>query len=126
MWNIEKTIKKGDYLYGLVPDHPKATKNGYVLIHRIVAENKIGRPLKVGEIVHHKNGNKKDNRPENLEVMLGTDHNRMHAATGQTLYKHICEDCGLIFSTRKPEQRFCSYACHGRYEMNRKYHGNVA
>lgn len=33
LFEIKKVIKKGDYLYVFVPDHPNATKNGYVLIH---------------------------------------------------------------------------------------------
>ena len=36
MLTIRKEIKKGDYLYALVPDHPNATKNGYVLMHLLV------------------------------------------------------------------------------------------
>lgn len=46
--------------------------------HRVVAEKMIGRALKRSEVVHHKNGNKHDNRPENLEVMSRSDHAREH------------------------------------------------
>ena len=46
MW---KTIKKGNYLYGLVPNHPKATKNGYVLEHRLQVRILLGAPIKRSE-----------------------------------------------------------------------------
>ncbi len=49
-------------------------KIGRRAIHRIVAEQEIGRKLKAGEVVHHINGNILDNRPENLEVMLSQSH----------------------------------------------------
>lgn len=42
--------------------------------HRIVAERVIGRPLAAGEIVHHIDGNKKNNSPENLKVMTQREH----------------------------------------------------
>ncbi len=52
------------------PDHPNANKYGYVKEHTYVMSQKIGRALKKGESVHHLNGVRHDNRPENLELWV--------------------------------------------------------
>jgi len=61
-------VSKG-YVYIYKPDHPKAYKyNGYVAEHVLVVEQHLKRHLQDKEEVHHINGNKKDNRIENLRV----------------------------------------------------------
>lgn len=56
------------YLKALAKGHPAADANGYVMQHRLVMEQMLGRKLDVKERVHHKNGIRSDNRPENLEL----------------------------------------------------------
>lgn len=52
------------------PSHPNAGERGFVKEHQMVMSEKLGRPLYKGETVHHRNGVKDDNRPENLELWV--------------------------------------------------------
>ena len=83
-WDCKKKSAKGTYFhsegYILVkcPNHPFADVDGYILQHRIVVENFIGRYLTPGETIHHL-GNKNDNRPQKLMCFKNhSAHMRFH------------------------------------------------
>lgn len=62
------SMKQGCAMYRLkyVPGHHRADITGLVAEHILVAEEELGRPLKKGELVHHKDFNKLNPEPTNL------------------------------------------------------------
>ncbi len=56
------------YKMVLAKGHPNSNVKGVISEHRLVMSEHLGRPLLPNENVHHKNGNRKDNRIENLEL----------------------------------------------------------
>lgn len=69
-WKGGRIITGEGYVRILDRNNPMADYHGYVLEHRLVMEKHIGRQLLTNENVHHKNGNKQDNRIENLEIWV--------------------------------------------------------
>lgn len=132
LWNIEKIVKKGDYLYAVVKNHPKAIEFGYVLHHRIVMENYLGRVLEDDEIVHHINGNKKDNRIENLQILKDTDHDSYHGFLhGTRMVVLKCPYCEKIFEKqynnsylgKKGNWSCCCRSCNGKLSREIQLNG---
>lgn len=83
-------IKQGDGYIAVwvAPDDPlrvMAQNAGYVMEHRLVVARWLGRPLDASESVHHINGDKTDNRIENLQLRQGQ---HGHGVV------HRCKDCG--------------------------------
>lgn len=123
--DFSKLYVCGGYYAIKCPDHPKAWKTGLIHLHRIIAEQKIGRLLLPGEVVHHIDKNKFNNLPENLEVLTQAEHKKRH---DEEYYKFsvnlICDNCKKRYSVRRgqePDKKgykhsFCSRKCNGVYQ----------
>ena len=106
-WKGGRSVASNGYIIVRVGvDHHLADVRGYAYEHRIVAEQKLGRRLCKGEQPHHINGNKQDNRPENLVVMKSMAHHRNQHRKRNTERKLadqpnptiICQcGCGALF-----------------------------
>jgi len=132
-WRAGRFVHRG-YVYVYCPGHPFADKGGYVAEHRLVCEHTLGRMLVPGEVVHHKNGIRDDNRPGNLEVRTQSEHQRHHVrhidqakrrasllATYRANGKRVvlcCPICGhekeIRASRVRRGQRYCSRTCFGK------------
>jgi hypothetical protein len=73
------------------PTHPMAQKSGYMMEHRLIMAEHLGRLLLPSEVVHHKNNDKTDNRITNLELLGKLDHDRLSGATPR--YPIVCPYC---------------------------------
>lgn len=67
-WKGGRTVDKDGYVLLKRPDHPHCNRHGYVREHRLVMESVLGRLLTATEVVHHKDKDKLNNAPENLEL----------------------------------------------------------
>jgi len=82
--------KRDGYIFVRDLQHPFKRSDGYILEHRLVMENILGRYLTPDEDVNHLNGKKDDNRPENLRVVRHYAH-----------YEEMrCPKCDFKFLTR--------------------------
>lgn len=73
----KKKTSKG-YVQILAKGHPRADRNGYVMEHILVWEEATGSAIPNGFCIHHLNGDKADNRIENLCMMLHSAHTVLH------------------------------------------------
>lgn len=90
-WKGGRVVGGGGYIRVLVTDETdraiagRTSSGGYVLEHRLVMARALGRPLTRKETVHHINGNRADNRLENLQLRQGQHGNGVVMT---------CKDCG--------------------------------
>lgn len=124
MFQILSTCNGGGYKYCRTdPPHPKRNSKNLYPLHRVVMENKLGRLLISGEEVHHRDENKSNNSPDNLEVLTKEKHSRLHSLEkAPASMVVVCAHCKTEFSIKpyrfrlrasrnKNSKIYCSRAC---------------
>jgi len=108
------------------PEHPRAWSSGYVFVHIVVAEMKLGRLVGRDEVVHHRNEDKLDNDPLNLVVKPRGQHTAEHKSRerrGITMVRLQCPVCETVFVRARRQTHLvkpgrtatcCSDSCRGR------------
>jgi hypothetical protein len=110
-----KTESAGKYRFVIIHGHPMADKRGRILEHRYVMAQQLGRLLLNSEIVHHKDENKLNNHPDNLELLSGdAEHKRLHHPDAWVIIK--CVFCEKEFTRSRRyvgrgKNDFCSHSC---------------
>ena len=133
-WKGGRRITQSGYVEVYSPDHPHADKNRKTVYeHRLVMEQHIGRYLSSDEIVHHINGDKSDNRIDNLQLTNSSDHSREHIdrlasgkqrslANAQKRWSKIYDQCRKCGKTDRKHSTLGLCTCCVRYE---KRHGRI-
>jgi hypothetical protein len=109
---VGRYVDQGYWMVPCNPDHPKVHR-GYYFEHILVMEAKLGRYLREGEIVHHDNEDKLDNRIENLVLTNRSQHMTIHRKGKPSPRKGIHKDTS---------DRFC-YECGSNTTLMRKPDG---
>lgn len=94
MWKGGVIQTSKGYSMVMSPNHPFKGRKGYVLEHRLVMENRIGRYLKSNEVVHHINKNIIDNRIENLMLLNNAGAHSNFDKTNKINPKYVVFDGG--------------------------------
>lgn len=119
-----RVVTRQGYVLVRCPEHPNASKgrkSAYIFEHRLVMSNHLKRALEDGEVVHHKNGNKSDNRIENLILMTNEEHMRLHGKKqpAERLAQFVAGANGYAKSRKKSRELIpCACGCGTMIEMH--------
>lgn len=99
------------YAWVYQPNHPRATKAGYIRRSHLVIEENLGRLMSKGEVVHHINGNTFDDSLENLLLLTKKEHDKI-----SVLVSECCLHPGCF---NKHKARGLCGAHYGRYRRSK-------
>ena len=89
------------YVQVSIKNHPLFPRLTFITEHRKVMAEHLGRSLARNEHVHHRNGDRTDNRLENLELIAAGEHQRRH----KTGTKYPPEHCAAISAAKKGKKQ---------------------
>src|SRR4051812_41040161 len=111
-------MKNGPYELLIPPvDYPgKRYRGRYAYEHRVNWWKSTGKNPDdfPDQLVHHGDQDKRNNVPENLDMMERSKHTAHHAPERKS-HDKICLNCKKPFSTFKYDQKFCCRICIGLY-----------
>lgn len=101
-WDGGRLLDKDGYVLVHCPDHPNARRNGYLLEHRLVMSEHLGRPLKRHEVVHHIDGDHQNNALDNLSLYSSNAQHLAEELNGQVPQWSEDGKRRIHAATRKP------------------------
>lgn len=117
-----RIIKNGYYAVVSEDLLKTATVKDYVYEHRLIAEEMLGRPLLEDEEVHHLDNDRLNNSTENLLVLSGTMHRKLHKWLEKNVITPkypprpktlLCKTCGEFIERDSHYVDYCSDNCYG-------------
>lgn len=118
-------LKNGKYeLIIPPPDYPgKRYRGRYAYEHHVVWWQSTGELLRPGEVIHHKNDQKRENIHENLERQTRVYHSTLHGKRQiVAMTELICAECGIKFMrpNRRINKSYPRYFCSKSHQIKRQ------
>lgn len=107
-----RIVTRRGYVLVYSPKHPSAKSKGHIYEHRMAMENHLERFLVSAEVVHHVNGDRTDNRLENLRLMDNGAHVSLHQAKASPeLVRARTERLRRVAASRRKVRKMVECAC---------------